>query len=298
VRGCTQPYGYRSRARVQMRGCGSKAIIGFYRYHSHAIEDVELCPLFRPSLNEALSSLRQYKLKVDTDAASQEMDIACSEEEDTWATARIGTAADEGVITLLGTPRREEVVLRRKIGELSYSVTAAVFFQANDFLVSELVALVRELVKDRGRNSALDLYSGVGLFSLPLARQFAKVVAVENYSAAGRLCTSNAKAAGLTNIQVVSADATQWMQATESATSGPFDLIVLDPPRAGAGPEVMEQIRKQAPETILYVSCDPQTLSRDLAAISPRDYRIDFVQGLDMFPQTFHFETVVRLTRN
>jgi 23S rRNA (uracil1939-C5)-methyltransferase len=59
----------------------------------------------------------------------------------------------------------------------------------------------------------------------------------------------------------------------------------------------MEQIRKWAPATILYVSCDPQTLSRDIAGISPRDYRIDFIQGLDMFPQTFHFETVVRLAR-
>ena len=88
------------------------------------------------------------------------------------------------------------------------------------------------------------------------------------------------------------------MKTEGSSPSLHFDLVVLDPPRSGAGPDVMEQIRKWAPEIIVYVACDPQTLSRDLASISPCDYRIDFIQGLDMFPQTFHFETVVRLRRN
>ncbi|MBN1567325.1 MAG: class I SAM-dependent RNA methyltransferase [Acidobacteria bacterium] len=298
MRGCLQPYGYRSRARMQLRGFGAKTVVGFYRFHSHSIVDIENCPLFRPSLNEALSSIRQFKLKVDTDAGPQEMDIACSEEEDTWATARSGSETEESFITLFGTRRREDVILRKKAGGYVYSTTASVFFQANDFMVSDLVALVQDSAKGYGSNSALDLYSGVGLFSLPLARQFKNVVAVENSPSSCRLCSSNAKAAGLNNIQVVSADAASWMQAGECAQSDPFDLIVLDPPRTGAGCEVMEQIRKLAPKTILYVSCDPQTLSRDLAMISPEDYRIDFIQGLDMFPQTFHFETVVRLTKN
>jgi 23S rRNA (uracil1939-C5)-methyltransferase len=295
---CAKPYGYRSRARMQLRGCGAKAVVGFYRFRSHAVEDIESCPLFRTSLNEALSSLRQFKIKVDTDAAPQEMDLACSEEEDTWATAHIGTDADEGVTTLIGTRRREEVILRRKVGDFPYSVTASVFFQANDFMVSELVALVRKLAKDCGRNSVLDLFSGVGLFSLPLARQFEKVVAIESSSAACRLCSSNASAAGLGNIRAISADAALWMKSEEFTALPQFDIIVLDPPRTGAGFDVMDQIRKLSPKTIIYVSCDPQTLIRDIATISPRDYRIDFIRGLDMFPQTYHFETVVRLVRN
>jgi 23S rRNA (uracil1939-C5)-methyltransferase len=298
MRACTQPLGYRSRARMQLRGCGTRAIVGFYRYRSHAVEDVENCPLFRPSLNEALGSLRQFKLKVDTDASQQEMDMACSEEEDAWATAHVGANMEEGVTTLLGTRRREEVVLRRRVGNFLYSVTASVFFQANDFMVPELVALVQELAKSRGRDSALDLFSGVGLFSLPLACQFEQVSAVESSASACRLCSANASAAGLRNIQVATADVAAWMTAEGSGGLKPLDLIVLDPPRSGVGPDVMEQIRKCGPATIIYVSCDPQTLIRDLASISPRDYRIDFIQGLDMFPQTFHFETVVRLTRN
>jgi 23S rRNA (uracil1939-C5)-methyltransferase len=298
MRECAHPLGYRSRARVQMRGCGTKAAVGFYRHRSHAVENVEHCPLLRDSLNEALGSLRQFKIKVDTDAASQEMDMACSEEEGTWATAHTSADTNEGITTLLGTRRSEDVILQRKVGDFRYSVTASVFFQANDFMVSELVNLVQDLAKDRGCNSALDLFSGVGLFSLPLAQQFGKVVAVENSLASTRLCRSNASAAGFSNIQVVSTDAASYLAAEESTESLQFDLIVLDPPRTGAGADVMDRIRKLAPETILYVSCDPQTLCRDIAGISPRDYRIDFIQGLDMFPQTFHFETVVRLVRN
>jgi len=295
---CAQPFGYRSRARVQTRGCGPRSIVGVYRFRSHAIEDIDHCPLFRESLNEALQSLRQYKLKVDTEAAPQEMDIACSEEEGTWATARADAKAAKETVPLPGMRRGDEVLVRRKVGDFIYSVTASVFFQANDFIVPDLVALVRQLSMDRGGGTALDLFSGVGLFSLPLACRFREVTAVENSPASARLCASNAAAARLDNVRVVCADAAAWMKGQKSAGSSPFDLIVLDPPRTGAGSEVMDCIRRWAPQTILYVSCDPQTLCRDIAGLVPRDYKIDCIRGLDMFPQTFHFETVVRMTRN
>jgi 23S rRNA (uracil1939-C5)-methyltransferase len=298
MRACSRPFAYRSRARMQLRGAGSRASVGFFRSGSHTVEDVATCPLFRKSLNEALSSLRQFKLKVDTDSKPYEMDIACAEEEDTWATARAGSLADEGVTPLLGNRQGENVILRRKVGEFTYFVTASVFFQANDFMVPELVALVEELAKTAGNGSALDLFAGVGLFSLPLARQFATVVAVENSRAAIRLCSQNARAAGIGNIRAICEDVLAWMGSEEASLPVPLDLVVLDPPRTGAGPEIMERIRKRAPKHILYVSCDPQTLIRDLAGISPQDYRIRLVEGLDLFPQTYHFETVVQLEKH
>jgi 23S rRNA (uracil1939-C5)-methyltransferase len=104
----------------------------------------------------------------------------------------------------------------------------------------------------------------------------------------------NVSAAGLSNVQIACSDVLQWLKS-----AGPIDnldLILLDPPRAGAGIEVMEKIRELAPKTIIYVSCDPQTLCRDIAKISA-SYKIDSIEGLDMFPQTYHFETVVRLTK-
>ncbi len=294
---CSQPLAYRSRARVHMRGAGHGASVGFFRCGSHLVEDVESCPLFRGSLNEAFSSLRQYKLKVDTDSKPQEIDMACSEEENAWATAHTESIEDSGIVTLWGE-RRKDVALRRKIGEFTYSVTASVFFQANDFVVPELVAVVQESAQNAGSGSALDLFAGVGLFSLPLARQFARVVAIENSPAAVRLCSRNVKNAGIGNIESVCSDVLPWLKSQEKSEKIPFDLVVLDPPRTGAGPETMDQIRELAPKNIIYVSCDPQTLVRDLARLSPGDYRISLVQGLDMFPQTYHFETVVRLERN
>ncbi len=294
---CTHPFEYRSRARIQVRGCGPGARVGFYRQGSHTVEDVESCPLFRPSLNEALGSLRQFKLKADTDSAPQEMDIACSEEEGSWATARLGSDLNQGISTLIGPGRNEEVILRRSVGEFRYGVTASVFFQANDFMVHELAALVQRAARDAGRGTALELFAGAGLFSLPLARQFSKVVAVDNSPSACRLCSANASAAGLAHIQTICADISEWIRSDESFPLPGLELVVLDPPRSGAGVEIMERIQKWAPKIIIYVSCDPQTLARDLARLSGRNYRIDLVQGLDMFPQTYHFETVVRLVQ-
>jgi len=294
---CTHPFEYRSRARIQVRGCGAGAKVGFFRQGSHAVEDIESCPLFRPSLNEALGSLRQFKLKVDTDSAPQEMDIACSEEENSWATARLGSNLNQGVSPLIGPGRNEEVLLRRNIGEFRYAVTASVFFQANDFMVHELSALIQKAARGAGHGTALELFAGAGLFSLPLARQFSKVLAVDNSPSACRLCSANASAAGLAHIQTICADISEWINSDESLALPEVDLVVLDPPRTGAGVEVMERIQKWAPKIVIYVSCDPQTLARDLARLSGRNYRIDLVQGLDMFPQTYHFETVVRLVK-
>jgi 23S rRNA (uracil1939-C5)-methyltransferase len=226
--------------------------------------------------------------------------MACSEEENAWATARSGSEVREGISILIGNRTGEEVVLGRRIGEFLYSVTASVFFQANDFMVPKLMALVRESAGNAGDRCALDLFAGVGLFSLPLACQFGEVMAVENSPAATGLLAQNARKAGFRNIQAVCADVSAWMESLSIASDSmqsKFDLIVLDPPRAGAGPGIMKKIGEWAPKTIIYVSCDPQTLIRDLAEISPRDYAIDLVKGLDMFPQTYHFETVARLRR-
>jgi 23S rRNA (uracil1939-C5)-methyltransferase len=294
LKACPQPFGYRSRARIQLRGTGDKSSVGFFRCGSHTVEDVESCPLLRPSLNEALGSVRQFKYKVDV-AGRQEMEIACSEEEDSWATVPVGSDINEGVSAFIGTGKREEVLLHRRIGEFRYSFTAPVFFQANDFMVAELISLVRAAAQDAGSNSVLDLFAGVGLFTLPLALQFKQVLAVENSRAACRLCSMNASEAKLSNIQVYCSDVFQWMNSAGSISAP--DLVLLDPPRTGAGTEVMGKIRELSPTTIIYVSCDPQTLCRDIAELSTV-YTMDLAEGLDMFPQTYHFETVVRLIRS
>jgi 23S rRNA (uracil1939-C5)-methyltransferase len=297
MRACKQPYAYRSRARIQVTGDGGKTVAGFFRSGSHIIEDVENCPLFRPSLNKALSALRQFRIKSTPNAAPLERDIACSEEEGTWAIEHTRVESPKA-LAASGSVEKKEVLLQRKIGEFSYSITASAFFQANDYIVPELVEHVIASAQDTGNRSALDLFSGAGLFSLPLARQFHSVVAVENSRQSCEFCTRNADHAGFKNLQTVCEDVAEWMKSESAHRIPQFDLVVLDPPRTGVEPSILDHLCKWGAQTIIYVSCDLQTLVRDLARISPHPYRIDSIEGFDMFPQTYHFETVVRLKKN
>jgi 23S rRNA (uracil1939-C5)-methyltransferase len=226
--------------------------------------------------------------------------LACSQEEGTWGTAVADFESDEDFSAARGTdqPEAEPVILRRSIGEFRYSVSPSVFFQANDYLVDKMVERVGDLAQtSAGTAAALDLYSGVGLFTLPLARRFQNVLAVESSIVASRLCAQNATEAGLSNIRTISARAVDWMQTLAADARPSFDLVLLDPPRSGAGAEVMKHLSGWAPNTIVYVACDPHTMIRDLTCLNAGEYEIDSVEGLDLFPQTYHFESLVRLRR-
>ena len=144
-----------------------------------------------------------------------------------------------------------------------------------------------------GTGAVLDLYAGVGLFALPLAARGERdVLAVEWSSSAAEDARWAARRNGLEPVRVVTGDVAK---ALAEAGPGKGERIVLDPPRTGAGPEVVALVADRAPEAIVYVSCDPPTLGRDLAAFAARGYRPDVVHLFDLFPDTFHMETVVRL---
>jgi 23S rRNA (uracil1939-C5)-methyltransferase len=276
-----QEYGYRSRARFQIRG----AKIGFFRLQSHEVEEIESCPLLRPTLNSALAEIRK------TRPAAPEIELACVEDLHQWAAAESELNPEKfgDRLNFTALPR-----LERKIGEFSYAVSPAAFFQVNDFLLADLVTDVMNLVQ--GNGSALDLFCGAGLFTLPLARRFEQVEGIDNSAPACVLARQNLAAADLHNVRISCSTVAEWVHTAGSSLKH-FDLVLLDPPRTGAGQEVMNQIARWTPETILYISCDPQTLVRDLSALPQQEYKIDFVQGFDLFPQTYHFETVVRLKR-
>ena len=168
------------------------------------------------------------------------------------------------------------------------------FFQANRFLVEPLAQTVLELVP-RGRSRVIDLYAGVGLFALPLAaRGEPAVLAVEWARTAAEDARWGARRNGLAQVQVVEGDVATALAGVGAEAGEP---ILLDPPRTGVGPEVVSLLAGRAAETIVYVSCDPPTLGRDLARFGERGYRPDTVHLFDLFPDTFHVETVVRLRK-
>jgi 23S rRNA (uracil1939-C5)-methyltransferase len=171
-------------------------------------------------------------------------------------------------------------------------VHAASFFQANRFLYEELARTVVELVPEGG-SRLVDLYAGVGLFALPLAaRSGRETVVVEQSARACEDALFAARRAGLRHVRVQQADVTAGLGALPAA---PDERVVLDPPRTGVAREVALALAARRPSAIVYVSCDPPTLGRDLALLAARGYRPDTVHLFDMFPKTFHMETVVRL---
>jgi 23S rRNA (uracil1939-C5)-methyltransferase len=170
----------------------------------------------------------------------------------------------------------------------TYRVSGGSFFQTNRHLVDELVATVCD--GERGA-LALDLYAGVGLFSRPLASQFDKVIAAEISPASAADLHANLPR----NAKAVRATTEEYLQ--RSAPKQRPDLVVVDPPRGGLGKRVMDALARMSPPRINYVSCDPATLARDLHALLGSGYTIAELHLVDLFPQTFHIESVVKLKR-
>jgi 23S rRNA (uracil1939-C5)-methyltransferase len=191
--------------------------------------------------------------------------------------------------------------LFQEVRGFRYRVSHLSFFQVNRFLIEDLLETVT--ANTRGA-LALDLYSGVGFFTLPLAMTFQKVMAVDANLAAMRDLYANAEAAGVA-ITSHNEHAEDFLKKTQEKP----DFVVLDPPRAGLGAEAAERLAELGATDIAYLSCDPSTLARDLAVLtgSPRKpkaiagpsirYEITEMHLFDLFPQTFHIETLVRLRR-
>jgi tRNA/tmRNA/rRNA uracil-C5-methylase (TrmA/RlmC/RlmD family) len=188
---------------------------------------------------------------------------------------------------LSGTPFLEASVLG-----LTLRVHASSFFQANRFLLEPLARTVVELVPP-GDGAILDLYAGVGLFALPLAaRDGCETIAVEQSRFAAEDALVSAGRAGLSQLRVRAVGVEESLREMP-ARGG--ERIVLDPPRTGAGRGVVEALAARRPAVVVYVSCDPPTLGRDLAIFAAHGYRPDAVHLFDQFPKTFHMEAVVRL---
>jgi 23S rRNA (uracil1939-C5)-methyltransferase len=269
---------YRSRARWQHDADGGR--LGYYELASHRVVDVAECPVILPELQETLSGLR---------AALREGEPAARAAREFEA-----VAGDAGVSVVPPLDDADALEQRRTVAGETYRFDAGCFFQINHALLD---ALVGHALDDESGDRAVDLYSGVGLFTLPLARRFAQVRAVEGNARACDYARRNLSDAGLSNATVEASPVAAWLSRHARALA-PVDLVLLDPPRAGADHGATEGILALAPRRIAYVSCDPATLARDLRTLLAGGYTLDSVRAFDMFPQTHHVETVAHLTRN
>jgi 23S rRNA (uracil1939-C5)-methyltransferase len=177
---------------------------------------------------------------------------------------------------------------RYRVKETDYRVSAGAFFQVNRHLVNELISVV---TSNASGDTALDLYAGVGLFSAVLARSFHHIFAVE----ASLTSYSDLVQNGPANVKAVGTRTEDYLRNRPERTRP--ELVVIDPPRTGAGKVVTRWLVELGAPRIRYVSCDPATLARDLAPLLASGYRIEEAHLFDLFPQTFHIETVMLLAR-
>jgi 23S rRNA (uracil1939-C5)-methyltransferase len=173
----------------------------------------------------------------------------------------------------------------------TYRVSIGAFFQVNRFLVDPLVELVSA---GRSGKLAWDLYAGVGLFAVQLSKQFEQVVAVEAAPYSSHDLRENLSGGPHKTVQ--SGTLEFLRQQTRRKDGATPELVVVDPPRSGLGRDVTSLLTKVRPQTIVYVSCDPATLSRDLQALVESGYHLRNMHMVDLFPQTFHLESVAVLS--
>jgi 23S rRNA (uracil1939-C5)-methyltransferase len=305
-----EPWQYRNRIRVAFDAEGNP---GYRGRRSQQVIPIRECSIAAPVLVEtALAAADHYKRFAGR--RPHELSLFCDATGDSVLASVIASApADarlrEDLDALLGEggnvkgaelkeQRREQahtiaqsgaLSLNYRAGEFDYLVDHGAFFQVNRWLVDSLMVRV---VGDSGGDLAWDLFAGVGLFARQLSAQFARVVAVESAPSAARSLAANLKgSAGESAPEPV-------LDFLRRNANGPKpDLIVMDPPRSGLGEEAISQLLRIAAPAMTYVSCDPATLARDLRELLQRGYAIESIALVDLFPQTYHLESVVHLRR-
>ncbi|MFI5090818.1 MAG: 23S rRNA (uracil(1939)-C(5))-methyltransferase RlmD [Terriglobales bacterium] len=318
------PWNYRNRTRLRLRT--SPFVVGYNRLRGSELMAVEQCPISSPLINRAIAALwdlgRADKASADVNeieffanADDTQLLAELTVQETGWRRGRksdlpqfVG-ALRETLPEITGVavfhapgpgelePEEIPAELQQTFGAdhllystatANYQVSAGSFFQTNRFLTDKLVELVTE---GRSGDYVLDLYAGTGLFSLMLSQTFREVGAVEaapfSFHDLQQNCPSN-----VTGYRVPVEKLLAHLPEGAKA-----DFTVADPPRAGLGEKVAGLLADSGTPRITYVSCDPATLARDLTVLVKSGYRIEEVRLIDLFPQTFHIESVVQLVR-
>ncbi|HVR28857.1 MAG TPA: class I SAM-dependent RNA methyltransferase [Thermoanaerobaculia bacterium] len=275
-------WGYRMRAQVRTEPAGDGVLVGYFARGSHALVPIRVCPILEPELEAAVIGLRE---RLGAESAPRRIDLASGDDgritvappiEDPLESDRHGPGVPRGPVT-------------RRVGPWTYELDARVFFQAHAGLAGDLQ---REVCGRYDGSLAVDLYAGVGLFTLPLGRRYRRVIAVESDRLAARYAVRNARANGLANVEVLTRSAESFF----GSAPPDIDRVVVDPPRTGLPQSLRRALLDARVPRLTYASCHPATLARDLRDLTA-GYAVTSLALLDLFPQTGHLEMVAQLER-
>jgi 23S rRNA (uracil1939-C5)-methyltransferase len=270
--GAEDPWGYRNHLRFSTGKMYGD--VGFISRRGRGLLKVESCPIADPWVNELLPSLQgkgagMHQVQVRHNAATADFLI-------------------NPVVPGLDVASGQKSYIE-ELGERRFQVSAAAFFQVNSAQAEQMVRLVGEALPASGK-VLIDAFAGVGTFAAIFADRFERVIAIEESNSAARDSLVNLE--GLPSVEMRAGKVEDILPLLDVRP----DAILLDPPRPGCAPAVLNAIAEFRPTAVVYVSCNPATLARDLRILVDAGYEVDHVTPLDMFPQTGHIECVARLS--
>lgn len=319
-------WGYRSRVGLKVRAAGGAVALGYFAPRSHRIVPVRSCPIAHPAIERLLEPLRSFLQGFEPARGGlPQIDLQADGQDRVWAVFQLlrplsarasralGAFADgSGLATALTQTGRKQTLsplfpsnsgarslpLTLSAGGrlLRIQVAPGSFLQANPAVNQALVDLLLSLSDLYAGQPALDLYCGAGNFTLPLALSASEVLGVEGYPPAARDAERNAHGNGLHHVRVLASPVPEGLRAAAAEGLHPR-FALLDPPREGAR-DALTGLAALDPEWVLYVSCAPPTLARDLGILGGLGYRVLWTRIADMFPQTAHTESVTLLRRH
>ncbi|MDA8423506.1 MAG: 23S rRNA (uracil(1939)-C(5))-methyltransferase RlmD [Nitrospiraceae bacterium] len=304
---------YRLRTQFNVRIVDGKQRIGFFRQGSYSLIEVDDAFLIDPIINRTLKAVRANaerlpqlsEIHINATPSGEVHLLLFSEQAALPAMNTFFEQMRKAVPSIIGitgfAQKRKAFALGKnqlalELGRLKFLVTEGNFYQVNWEQNRNMVATVLDFCGLTGKETVLDLYCGIGNFSLPLAGKAKNAIGIESGYAAIEDAKANAKLNKITNAEFIADDLQKGLK-TLMERKMRADVVVLDPPRAGATLKTLERVLAFVPQKIVYVSCNPSTLARDLKFFHLFGFRLDRLQPVDMFPYTYHIECVAEMVR-
>lgn len=306
---------YRTKARLGARYVHKKAsvLVGFREKFSHFVTDMQQCPILNSQVDKAIPALRQMLSELSVYNAVPQIEVAASDNATALIIRHLEALTDQDYALLRSFADKHDMLIylqpkgpdtihllddqydrwlnyQLKAYDLTFYFYPTDFTQVNQTINAKLVQLAINKLDLQPTDEVLDLFCGLGNFSLPIAQYAHSVTGIEGSEAMVNRATMNAKANQITNTAFYQADLTQIIN-THPNWLKHYDKLLLDPPRSGAA-EIVESINKLDVSKIIYVSCNPATLARDSYTLKQQGYQLKEAGILDMFPHTSHVESI------